>query len=78
MAVEYHPLEAISANEAVLQNLGRKMGAGNELTLSERLMAMTATARATADNYGPGPAEMTLSKPELPETVKGVLANYVG
>lgn len=38
---------------------------------------MTATARSTKNYYGPGPADMVLQKPELPETVKGVLAQYI-
>ena len=76
--VQYQPLEPVSSNEAVLQQLGRKIGSGMELSMPERLMAMTATAKSTANYYGPGPAEMVLQKPELPETVKGVLANYIG
>lgn len=76
--VEYHPLEPTSATENVLRALGRKVGSGVELTLPESLMAMTATAQSTANNYGPGPAEMRLQRPELPETVKGVLAQYTG
>ena len=64
--------------ENVLTALGRKMGNGQTLTVAERLMAMTATARATSSQYGPGPADMVVQPPELPETVKGVLANYVG
>lgn len=75
--VEYHPLEPVSAPETVLTTLGRKLGSGSDLTLAERLMAMTATAKSTANSYGPGPADMVLQKPELPETVKGVLANYI-
>ncbi|MDE5833648.1 MAG: hypothetical protein K2H64_11865 [Desulfovibrio sp.] len=78
MPVEYHPLEPSGATENVLRALGRKVGSGSELTLAESLMAMTATAKSTADNYGPGPAEMQLKRPELPETVKGVLASYTG
>lgn len=78
MAVEYHPLEPTSSTENVLRAIGRKLGNGSELTLSEQLMAMTATARATQDNYGPGPTEMQVKKPDLPETVKGVLAQYTG
>ena len=58
-------IEPTSANENVLT------------TLPERLMAMTATARSTKNYYGPGPADMVLQKPELPETVKGVLAQYI-
>lgn len=78
MPVEYRPLEPAAPTENVLRSLGRKVGAGNDLTLAERLMAMTATAQSTSDRYGPGPADMVVSKPELPETVKGVLSNYVG
>ena len=70
-------IEPTSANENVLTSLGRKIGAGSELTLPERLMAMTATARSTKNYYGPGPADMVLQQPELPETVKGVLAQYI-
>lgn len=74
----YHPVEPVSKTELVLTSLGRKMGSGAELTMPERLMAMTATAQVTANNYGPGPEDMVLQKPELPEMVKGVLANYMG
>ena len=74
----YHPLEPVSTTETVLRTLGRKIGSGSELSMPERLMAMTATAQVTANNYGPGPEDMVLQRPELPETVKGVLANYVG
>lgn len=75
--VKYQPVEPTSANENVLIALGRKLGSGAELSLSERLMAMTATARSTSNYYGPGPAEMVVQPPDLPETVKGVLANYI-
>lgn len=75
--IQYHPLEPVSPTESVLTQLGRKIGSGSELTLAERLMAMTATAKTTSNSYGPGPAEMVIQQPELPETVKGVLANYV-
>lgn len=71
----YHP---VNKTENVLSQLGRKLKSGAELSMPERLMAMTATAQVTANNYGPGPAEMVVQKPELPETVKGVLASYVG
>lgn len=74
----YRPLEPINPTEAVLTALGRKISSGSELSIPERLMAMTATAQKTANYYGPGPAEMTLQKPELPETVKGILASYIG
>lgn len=75
--VKYEPLQPLSRTERVLDNLGRQIGAGRELTMAENLMAMTATAQTTANRYGPGPADMVLQKPELPETVKGVLASYI-
>lgn len=73
----YHPLEPVSATESVLTTIGRKIASGSDLTMAERLMAMTATAQKTTNYYGPGPAEMTVQKPELPETVKGILASYI-
>lgn len=76
--VQYEPLQPISRTEVVLQSLGRKIGSGSELSTTERLMAMTATAQKVSNNYGPGPAEMVLQQPELPEQVQGILANYVG
>ncbi|MDE7241947.1 hypothetical protein [Desulfovibrio sp.] len=76
--VVYTPVHPIDITDNVLTMLGQKLGHGHELTLSERLIAMTATAATTSDRYGPGPADMVVSKPELPETVKGVLASYIG
>lgn len=68
----------VSANENMLHTLGRKISAGRELTLAEDLMARTAAARFLRGNYGPGPAEMQVSRLELPESVKGLLASYAG
>ncbi|MGE9984922.1 hypothetical protein [Desulfovibrio sp. SGI.169] len=76
--MEYNSVKPVNITENVLTMLGRKMGSGRDLTLSERLMAMTATAQSTSDRYGPGPGDMVLQPPDLPETVKGVLANYIG
>ena len=46
--------------------------------MMEDFMAMTASAKELRQDYGPTPADMQLERPELPETVKGVLANYAG
>lgn len=73
----FQPHEPVNRTENVLTQLGRKIGSGMELTMAERLMAMTATAQATANRYGPGPEDMVVQKPQLPETVKGVLASYI-
>lgn len=76
--VKYQPIEPVSKTDLVLTSLGRKVGSGAALSMPERLMAMTATAQVTANNYGPGPEDMVVQAPELPEMVKGVLANYTG
>ena len=75
--VVYTPAQPVDIKDNVLTILGTKLGHGHELTLSERLMAMTATSASVADRYGPGPADMQVAKPELPEMVKGVLASYI-
>ena len=77
-AMENNNVKPVDITENVLTMLGRKMSSGRDLTMSERLMAMTATAQTTSNRYGPGPADMVVQQPELPETVKGVLANYTG
>lgn len=65
-------------NKDVLRILGRKLKNGNQLTLAEDLMAISASAALTANSYGPGPAEMKVKPPELPESVKGLLIEYAG
>lgn len=69
---------SVSGNENMLHTLGRKLRGGGQLTLAEELMARSASARFLRGNYGPGPAEMQVSRPELPESVKGLLASYAG
>lgn len=68
----------ISPNELVLGIVGRKYRSGSTLTTAEDLMALSASAGVTASNYGPGPADMVLKRPELPESVKGLLIQYAG
>ena len=78
MAIPELSIPVMDANQVVLSFLGRKLGNGQELTMSEDFMAMTASVKELRQDYGPTPAEMQLERPELPETVKGVLANYAG
>ena len=67
--MEYNTIKPVNITENVLTMLGRKVSSGRDLTMSERLMAMTATAQSTADRYGPGPADMVLQPRDLPVTV---------
>ncbi len=71
-------VKPISPNELVLEVVGRKYKSGSTLTTAEDLMALSASAGMTAQVYGPGPAEMVLKKPELPESVKGMLVEHAG
>lgn len=71
-------IKPVSTTDQVLSMLGQKLTNGQELTMAESLMAMSAAARTKADVFGPGPATMQLQHPQLPEDVKGVLANYTG
>lgn len=71
-------VKPISPNELVLGIVGRKYKSGSTLTTAEDLMALSASAGVTASVYGPGPADMVLKRPELPESVKGMLIEHAG
>ncbi len=74
--MEQGVVNPIDANRSLLGTLGRKMQGGSKLTLSENLMALSASASVTADFYGPGPDTMVVKTMELPESVKGMLVEY--
>lgn len=71
-------VKPVNPNDLVLDIVGRKYVSGSSLTTAEELMALSASAGEMARNYGPGPAEMVLKKPELPENVKGILVEHAG
>ena len=71
-------VKPVNPNDLVLDIVGRKYVSGSSLTTAEELMALSASAGEMAKNYGPGPAEMVLKKPELPENVKGILVEHAG
>lgn len=71
-------VKPVNPNDLVLDIVGRKYVSGSSLTTAEELMALSASAGEMAKNYGPGPAEMVLKKPELPESVKGILVEHAG
>lgn len=76
MSMEDMIVTPIRSSEIVLSTLGRKTANGGKLTTAESLMALSASASAAGDNYGPSPADMVVKTPDLPEYVKGLLANY--
>ena len=71
-------VKPVNPNDHVLDIVGRKYLSGSSLTTAEELLALSASAGEMANNYGPGPAEMVLKKPELPENVKGILVEHAG
>ena len=71
-------VKPVNPNDLVLDIVGRKYVSGSSLTTAEELMALSASAGEMAKNYGPGPAEMVLKKPELPENVKWILVEHAG
>ena len=71
-------VKPVNPNDLVLDIVGRKYVSGSSLTTAEELMALSASAGEMAKNYGPGPAEMVLKRPELPESVKGILVEHAG
>ncbi|MBR4742290.1 MAG: hypothetical protein IK079_05275 [Desulfovibrio sp.] len=68
----------VSGNKLVLGDLGRKMAAGHEFSGTENRIAITSTAIEYPLGYGPGPSEMQVKNPPLPENVKGALADAMG
>ena len=68
-------VKPVSATENTLSMLGRKYVTIG-LNRAENLMALTSAAGVARSYYGPTIPEMQVKPVELPETVKGVLANY--
>lgn len=65
--MEHNNVKPVDITENVLTMLGRKMSSGRDLTMSERLMAMTATAQTTSNRYGPGRRTWWCSSPSCPK-----------
>ena len=76
--MEFSRVSPLAISENILSMLGNKVAAGQELTMAQRLMALSAAGEIISSAYGPGPTEMTVKAPQLPENVKGMLANYAG
>ena len=76
--MKFNTVSPLNISEDVLGILGNKIASGRELTMAERMMALSASGAIVASAYGPGPTELVVKTPELPENVKGMLANYAG
>ncbi len=69
-------VQPVTAAENTLSMLGRKYVATGNLTRPEDLIALSASVGVTKSYYGPGVTEMQVKTTDLPETVKGILADY--
>ena len=59
-----------------MHNFSNKLARGGELTSAERFAACTIVAHDNSARFGPTPETFKLDQPDLPESVKGALANY--
>ena len=66
----------VDGNEILMRSFNNKMSRGVELNSPERFMAISAANYESAGKFGPTIEEYTVATPELPESTKGVLANY--
>lgn len=62
--------------EMIMRDLGSRYRRAGGLSMVEENMAIIAVAALSAKDFGPTPATMKLSRPDLPENVKGALASY--
>ncbi len=65
-----------NGSEIILGDVGRRYAAGQKLSMTDENMAITATTKQNADQFGPSITDFTVSGPELPEQVKGTLAQH--
>ncbi len=65
-----------SGADLTLQNLGIRQATGAKLSGVDIGMATLAAAQKNAERFGPGPANMKVAGEQIPEYVKGVLAQY--
>ena len=69
-------IKPVSGEELALQHFAVKVNSGGRLTQAELNMSIVAAAAREADRYGPTPKEMELKPEPLPESVKGLLAEF--
>ena len=69
-------VEPVSGSELLMHNFGNKLARGVDLTSAERFAACTIVAQDNANRFGPTPDTFTVEQPDLPESVKGAIADY--
>ncbi len=65
-----------SGAEMVLQDVGRRYVQGSQLSMADENMAMVASAAKNAERFGPTIKDFEISRPQLPENVKGTLVEH--
>ena len=69
---------SIKGSDMLLHDLGSKVARGAELNSPERIMAISTAAYSQAGQYGPTIETFDVKPVYLPESTKGVLADYAG
>ncbi len=69
--------EPVRGLDMVLTGVARTLDTQGSLNNIEKLMATSATAAKTAEQYGPRMGNIELEPIPLPEAVKGILAQYM-
>ncbi|MCR5813835.1 MAG: hypothetical protein K6G15_05040 [Desulfovibrio sp.] len=68
----------VKGSDLLLHNLGLKLAHGMDLNSPERVMAISTAAYTEAGKYGPTVETFEVKPMDLPESTKGVLADYAG
>ncbi len=69
-------VKPLRGSEIAMHNLGNKLARGQELNTNEFFQAVSLASQNIREKFGPVPANMEVNPPDLPESTKGVLANY--
>ena len=68
----------VKGSDLLLHDLGTKVAHGLDLNNPERVMAVSTAAYTEKGKFGPTIETFQLKPMDLPESTKGVLADYAG
>ncbi|MCR4666607.1 MAG: hypothetical protein K5657_04850 [Desulfovibrio sp.] len=69
---------SVKGSDLLLHDLGTKMAHGLELNSPERIMAVSTAAYTESGKFGPTMETFEVHPLDLPESTKGILADYAG
>jgi len=68
----------IKGSDILLHDYGQMIAHGKELNSPQRLIAISQSRMVQSGEYGPTPETFQVKQMDLPESTKGVLADYAG